>query len=74
MRDSSSRTSLLQLTAAERILLVQDIWDSIVEHPEALEISEEHRQILDARLEACRQNPNAGSSWEQVKDRILKRQ
>jgi putative addiction module component (TIGR02574 family) len=74
MQDQPSTATLRQLPVAERIMLVQDLWDSIAEHPDELELSEEHKQLLDSRLEAYHQNPQAGSPWEQVKARILKRQ
>jgi len=61
----------LDLTVAERILLVQDIWDSIANVPEAVELTEAQRRELDARLEAYRRDPSAGSAWDVVKSRIL---
>ena len=64
---------LLDLPVAERLRLVEDLWDSIAEVPEAVELSEEQRKELDERLEQFHQNPEAGSPWEDVKDRILKR-
>ncbi len=73
MASLASKASYSQLTVAERILLVQDIWDSIADSPESLELSDEHRQIIDARLADYHCDPRAGSSWEQVKARILHR-
>jgi len=64
---------LLDLPVAERLRLVEDLWDSIAEVPEAVDLSEEQRKELDERLERFHQNPEAGSPWEDVKDRILKR-
>ena len=64
---------LLDLPVAERLRLVEDLWDSIAEVPEAVELSEEQRKELDERLERFYQNPEAGSPWKDVKDRILKR-
>ncbi len=64
---------LLDLPVAERLRLVEDLWDSIAEVPDAVKLSEEQRKELDERLEQFHQNPEAGSSWEDVKDRILKR-
>lgn len=62
---------LLSLSVSERIRLVEDIWDSIREVPEAVELSEEEKEELDNRLAAYHQNPDAGSPWEMVKERIL---
>ena len=41
---------VLQLPVPERIRVVETIWDSIVEHPEALPLTDEQRAELDRRL------------------------
>lgn len=58
------------LSVAERIQLVEDLWDSI--EPESPEIALTPAQIaeLDARLEQLRLNPSAGEPWEVVRDRL----
>ena len=60
----------LRLPAEERIRLVQDIWDSVAELPEAVELSDEHRTILRQRLDAHQRDPSAASPWEDVKARL----
>lgn len=59
-----------QLSVAERILLVEEIWDSIAEEEEAVPLTEGHRQDLQRRIVAYEANPKAGSSWEEVKARL----
>ena len=66
-----SAADVLELTIDERIQLVADIWDSIAEHPEAVEVGPEVRALLDERLAAYRKDPDAGSPWSEVKERIL---
>lgn len=66
-----SAADVLELTIDERIQLVAYIWDSIAEHPEAVEVTPEVRALLDERLAAYRKDPNAGPPWSEVKDRIL---
>jgi len=63
----------LGLSIPERIRLVGDIWDTIAEVPESLELTDSQRQELDRRLEAYHKNPNEGFPWSEVKERILKR-
>jgi putative addiction module component (TIGR02574 family) len=58
------------LSIPERIRLVGDIWDTIAEVPETLELTDSQRQELDRRLEAYHKNPNEGSPWSEVKARI----
>ena len=63
---------LLGLPVSERLQLVEDLWDSIAEVPEAIELSEDQRADLDRRLEAYHKDPETGSPWNEVKERILK--
>ena len=62
---------LLKLSVAERIQLVEDIWDSIAAEPQAVEISTELRDELDRRLEEQVANPGVGRPWSEVKARLL---
>ena len=41
---------LLHLIVTERIKLVEDLWDSIANRPEALELPEAQRLEIDRRL------------------------
>lgn len=65
-----TRADIIRLALSERLQLVEDIWDSIVECPEALPLTDEQKQELDRRLAAQLQNPQAGSPWDVVRDRI----
>jgi len=65
-------SDVLALPVAERLRLVETIWDSIAEVPEALKLTQSQEAELDRRLEAYRQNPTAGSPWSEVRARILK--
>jgi putative addiction module component (TIGR02574 family) len=59
-----------QLSVAERILLVEEIWDSIAEEDEEIPLTEAQRLDLQRRVAAYEANPKAGSSWEEVKARL----
>lgn len=65
-------SDVLDLPIQDRIQLVEAIWDSIAEVPEAVELSEIQRAELDKRLAAFKDNPLAGSPWSEVRARILK--
>ena len=65
-------SDLLELSISERIQLVADLWDSIATVPEAVSLTEAQKQELDRRLDAYHKNPDAGSPWESVKERIRK--
>lgn len=66
-----SRTELLQLPLDERLQLLEDLWDSIASHPEALPLSEPQCRELDRRWALYEQDPGRGISWEQARAEIL---
>ena len=61
-----------QLSVDDRMLLLEEIWDSIAADPESVPVTEAQKQGLQARLDAYRDNPKAGSPWEEVKARLWK--
>ena len=58
---------ICELSASERIQLVQDIWDSIAELPDSLELSDDQKNELRKRLEDYRANPESGIDWNDLK-------
>jgi len=61
---------LLKLSVAERIQLVEDIWDSISASPEMLPVTAAQKKELDSRLADYRANPTTGRSWEEIRDSL----
>jgi len=59
-----------QLSVAQRILLVEEIWDSIAAEAENMPLTEAQRQDLEHRLGDYNDNPDDGSSWEDVRARL----
>jgi putative addiction module component (TIGR02574 family) len=55
-----------QMSVADRLRLVQEIWDSIAAETEGAPLTEAERLEVDRRLAAHRANPKAAISWEQV--------
>lgn len=68
--NNSLPPEILKLNIAERIQLVEDIWDSISTTTQEIDLTEAQKTELDNRLEAFKQNPESGSTWEQVKQRL----
>lgn len=64
-------SEILQLSVAERVQIVEDIWDSIGKHPEDLPLSERERLELDKRIVSYQENPNEGIEWETLKKSLL---
>ncbi|HEX2091912.1 MAG TPA: addiction module protein [Longimicrobiaceae bacterium] len=64
-------SEILKLSVAERIQLVEDIWDSIAAEPDSVSLTEEQRQELDRRLADQQANPGVGRPWAEVRARLL---
>jgi putative addiction module component (TIGR02574 family) len=59
-----------QLSVDDRLLLLEEIWDSIAADPEAMPVTDAQKQDLQERLDAFQENPQAGTPWEEVKARL----
>lgn len=68
-----TKSDILNLSVPERILLVEDIWDSVAEIPDAVPLMEEQKAELDRRLDAYHNDPRGGSPWQAVRERIRER-
>ena len=64
-------SDVLEMPVEERLELVGEIWESIAQVPNAVELTDAQRAELDRRVEAYRRDPGAGSPWADVKARIL---
>ncbi len=62
-----------RLSVSDRILLVQEIWDSIALSVEQMPLTEAQRTELDRRLAALEADPNNVIPWEEVEARALAR-
>ena len=61
------------LSVAERILLVEEIWDSIAAEQHSVEVTDAQRDELGRRMDAYQQSPDQGSHWEDARRRITER-
>ena len=61
---------ILKLSVAERIELVEAIWDSIADAPESLPVSAAQKRELDRRLAEYEKNPGEGRTWEAIRDSL----
>ena len=66
------KVDIAELSISERIQLAEDLWDSIPADSNVDEFPFRggQKQELDRRLEIHRQNPQQGSTWEEVKQRL----
>ena len=59
-----------RMTVSERLRLVEEIWDSIPDAPEDLELPQWQRDELERRLTAADADPSGGIPWEELKARL----
>jgi putative addiction module component (TIGR02574 family) len=58
------------LSTSERILLAEELWDSVHDKSDEIELSAEQIKLLEARLAAYDTDGESGDSWENVRARI----
>jgi putative addiction module component (TIGR02574 family) len=65
-----------KLSIADRILLVEEIWDTIAEENQAFELTDAQKRELDRRLELARANGGQGRAisrtWDEIKAEFMK--
>ncbi len=59
-----------RLSLDQRVVLAEEIWESIALEAERLPLTEAQKQDLQRRLAVYEANRHAGSTWEQVKTRL----
>lgn len=61
------------LTAEEKLQLVEDIWDSIGTTPDALPVTEAEKKLLDERMQAHLESPDAAMTLEEFRRQLARR-
>lgn len=61
----------LSLSVEDRLEIAEAIWESLEEDEAETEIPDWQRTLLDERISNDDANPDAGSPWPEVKQRIL---
>ena len=62
--------NLKELTQSEKILLAEELWDSVAADESLFPLTEDQKAELDLRLANYSVSPNEGDSWENVRNRI----
>jgi putative addiction module component (TIGR02574 family) len=62
--------NLQELTPSEKILLAEELWDSVASEEQLFPLTEDQRKELDSRLASYSANPETGDTWENVRNRI----
>lgn len=68
-----SISSVFDLSPAEKLQLVEDLWDDLAATPEAVPLHDWQKEELDRRKAKLLQNPASGLTWDEVKRRVRAR-
>lgn len=68
-----SAPTVFDLSPAEKLQLVQDLWDDLASSPEDVPVHDWQIQELERRKANLQKNPASGLTWEEVKRRIRSR-
>ncbi|MGE0886068.1 MAG: addiction module protein [Blastocatellales bacterium] len=68
--ESTLTQEILKLSLAERIQLVEDLWDSIASTPDQLSVTDAQKAELDRRRQRFEQGVTSTRSWEEVKKNL----
>lgn len=63
---------IMEMSVAEKIQIVEDIWDSIALSPESLPVTETERRELNSRLQSHAENSGEGIEWNQLREKITR--
>jgi len=66
-------TSIFDLSPAEKLQLVEDLWDDLAATPEAIPVHDWQKEELARRKANLTKNPASGLTWEEVKRRVQER-
>ena len=60
-----------KLTVSERIILAEKLWNSVLNDESEIKLTANQEAELDKRLNAFMTDHDLGSSWSDVKERII---
>ena len=75
MTSNTLRKELFELSRAEKLELVEELWDDIATDPEgeAAPLTAAQRENLDRRIREMNEHPERGRAWEEVRKRLWTR-
>jgi putative addiction module component (TIGR02574 family) len=60
-----------ELSSAEKLLLLEELWDNLAGEPSEVPVADWQKQELERRYQEYVKNPSEGSSWSEVRERLL---
>ncbi len=72
-REQMDAPSIFELTPAEKLQLVEDLWDDLASTPDAVPIHDWQKEEVSPRKANLLRNPASGLMREEVKRRVRSR-
>ena len=63
--------NIQELSFSEKIILVEKLWDSILDDESEIELTENQKLEIDRRISLYSRTKNIGEPWSEVKRRII---
>lgn len=73
MKGDSLVRDVLALPPADRLALIHQVWNSLLNDPAGLPLIDEQMEELDRRYEDYLSHPEEGDSWEEVETFVKSR-
>ena len=70
---SLNPVSIFDLSPAEKLQLVEDLWDDLAASPTAVPVHDWQKEELARRKANLMNNPASGLSWDEVQQRVRTR-
>ena len=67
---NADAVSIFDLSPAERLQLVEDLWDDLAAIPSDVPVPDWQIEELDRRKANLKSNPASGLAWDEVKRRV----
>ena len=65
-----SQLSVFDLSPAEKLQLVEDLWDDLAANPDEVPVHEWQKEELARRRANLERNPASALSWDEIKRRV----
>ncbi len=69
--DPNKHLNYSHLSISERILLAQELWESVYDHAAEIPVTDAEQQELERRWAAYETGEMTASTWPEVKQRLL---
>lgn len=64
---------VMEMSLAEKVQLYDELWQELEDHFHRMPVDPRLISAMDHEMEEYRRDPSQGSTWEQVRERIVSR-